>query len=256
MRTAKLFLILLVLPVVAFGGEIKSGGELVAAMHKKYNGKWYKTLTFVQKTTTYKPDGTTDVATWYEAMTVPGKLRIDFDPVEKGKGMIFADGKIYSFRDGKSAGGRDLVHPLMVLGFDVYGQPVDKTIEHLRSLGIDLSIIHQTKWQGREAYVVGAKQGEMNAPQFWIDKKNLYFVRLIQLTGKEKKNVSETQFNKYEKIGGGWVSPEVVFLTDGKRTMLEEYSDMQVNVQLDNELWNPEKWMSVDKTYFKLARKL
>lgn len=234
-----------------FAADIKSGDELIAAMFKKYDGKWYKTLTFVQKTITHKPDGTSTSETWYEAMTVPGKLRIDFADSKTGDGILFADGKIYSWRDGKATPGRPLVHPLMVLGFDVYGQPVATTVGQVKGLGIDLSSIHEEKWMGEDVYVVGAKQGDLNAPQFWVTKKNLLFVRLIQLAGREKKSVQETQFNKYVKAKGGWVSAEVKFFTDGKLTTTEEYSDIQAGMALNADLWNPEKWMTVDKTYYK-----
>ncbi len=243
----------LLLFVVAFANaaDIKNGNDLISAMHKKYNQKWYKTLTFVQKTTTYKPDGSTSVETWYEAMQIPGKLRIDITPLEKGNGVIFADGKITSFRDGKNLGGREFVHPLLALGFDVYGQPVEKTIEQISSLGIDLSVIHKNKWQGRDVYVVGAKAGDEKTPQFWIDKKNLYFVRLIEVKGKDK-NIHEVQFNKYAKLKGGWISPEVVFFVDGKKTMLEEYSDMQADITLSELLWDTNAWMTAPKDYFKI----
>src|SRR4051812_26001182 len=90
----------------------KTGEDVLAAMHKKYDGKWYSTLTFEQATTNYKPDGTTTVTTWYEALSAPGKLRIDITPLEKRDGVIFANNKIYQFRDGKLAGSRDFVHPL------------------------------------------------------------------------------------------------------------------------------------------------
>ena len=94
MKTLKLlfFLALLAIPTVA--GDLKTGPDVIAAMYKKYAGKWYKTLTFVQATITHKPDGTDSVETWYEAMEVPGRLRIDILPTEKGNGVIFADGKI------------------------------------------------------------------------------------------------------------------------------------------------------------------
>src|SRR5438128_2280755 len=62
-----MFTLLLVLTVPSMAADIKTGDDLVAAMYKKYEGKWYKTLTFEQKTTNYKPDGTTDVQKWYEA---------------------------------------------------------------------------------------------------------------------------------------------------------------------------------------------
>lgn len=252
MKNLKLILLLLFFAVMpVFAADVRSGEDVIAAMHKKYAGKWYKTLTFVQKTITHKPDGTTSAEIWYEAMSLPGKLRIDIDPLDKGNGMLFADGKIFSFRDGKAGPGRPLVHPLMVLGFDVYGQPVETTVAQVKGLGIDLSVVHSEKWQGKDVYVVGAKQGDVSTPQFWVDKKDLVFVRLIQAAGRDKKSVAETQFNKYVKAKGGWVAPEVLFFVDGKPTVTEEYTDIQADVALDAELWNPEKWLTVDRTYYK-----
>jgi outer membrane lipoprotein-sorting protein len=243
-------LVLTALPV--FASDIKSGSDLIAAMHKKYDGKWYKTLTFVQKTINYKADGTSESSIWYEALNAPGKLRIDFDPVDKGNGILFADGTLYSFKDGKLAGKRPFVHPLLVLGFDVYMQPVETTVAQLKGMNIDMSVVHQDQWQGKAVYVVGAKQGDLKVPQFWVDKKDLLFVRMIDLTGKDKKNIAETQFNKYVKVkGGGWVSAEVQFFMDGKPRTTEQYSDIQTGMKLDAELWDPEKWMAVDKSYFK-----
>ena len=252
MKIMNLLLILLTLAIPSFAVDYKTGEEVLGAMKKKYDGKWYKTLTFEQKTTNYKPDGTSEAHTWYEALTVPGRLRIDITPLEKGDGVIFADGKIYSFRDGKLAGSRDFVHPLLVLGFDVYGQPVETTAAQLKGLGIDLSVVHEEPWQNSTAVVVGAKQGDLTTPQFWIDKKNLVFTRLFQLAGKDKKNVQETQFNGYQKVkGGGWVSAEVQFFADGKRVTTEEYTDIQTGMPLQSDLWDPEKWLTADKTYYK-----
>jgi len=252
MKTAKLILILFVIAVPSVFAQYKSGDEVLAAMKKRYEGKWYKTLTFEQKTTNYKPDGTSEAHTWYEAFTMPGKLRIDITPLEKGDGVIFADGRIYPFRDGKLGNARDFVHPLLVLGFDVYGQPVEKTVEQLKGLGIDLLVVHEEPWQGNTAIVVGAKQGDLTTPQFWIDKKNLVFTRLFQTAGKDKKSIQETQFNAYQKAkGGGWVSAEVKFFVDGKIATMEEYTNIQTNKNLSPDLWNPDKWMTVDKTYYK-----
>jgi outer membrane lipoprotein-sorting protein len=246
---------LLLLGVFAAGAaaaDFKTGDELIAAMHAKYAGKWYRTLTFKQITTEYKPDGTSEASTWYEVLSAPGKLRIDFDPVDKQNGILFADGKVYSYKDGKLAGSRPFVHPLLVLGFDVYMQPVETTIAQLKGMHMDMSIVHQEDWMGRKVYVVGARLGDLAAPQFWIDKNDLLFVRLIELGGKDKKSVHETQFNKYQKVkGGGWVSAEVQFFADGKKATTEEYSDIQTGMSLSDDLWNPEKWTLADRTYYK-----
>ena len=252
MKNLIFLLLFAVMTAPIWAADIRSGDELIAAMHKKYDGKWYKTLTFKQVTTTYKTDGTSEDAIWYEALTAPGQLRIDFDPVDKGNGILFTGGNLYSFKDGKLAGNRPFVHPLLVLGFDVYIQPVETTIAQIKGMGIDLSVVHQEKWQGNDVYVVGAKLGDLNTPQFWVTKKDLLFVRLLQLGGKDKKIVQETQFNKYVKVkGGGWVSAEVQFFDDGKRRMTEAYSEIQTGMKLDASLYDPEKWMTADRTYFK-----
>ena len=183
MKKLKLLFVLLIMAMPVLAADIKSGDELIAAMHKKYDGKWYKTLTFVQKTITYKADGTSSAETWHEALTAPGRLRIDMEPMDKGNGILFLDGTYYSFRDGKQTGKRPFVHPLLVLGFDVYMQPVETTISQIKGMGIDLSTVHEDQWQGNAVYVIGAKQGDLTTPQFWVSRKNLLFVRLIQLGG-------------------------------------------------------------------------
>ncbi|HEY8561065.1 MAG TPA: hypothetical protein VIL74_11890 [Pyrinomonadaceae bacterium] len=256
MRNLKTFILLLLLAVSpALAAKITNGEQLVAAMRQKYDGKWYKTLTFVQKSTTIKPDGSTSVETWYEAMSVPGKLRVDIAPVEAGKGVLFFDNTQHVFNNSKLERSQPLIHPLLVLGFDVYGQPADVTVKQLKDLGFDLSNLHEETWQGREVYVVGAKAGDLTTPQFWVDKKNLYFVRLFQKVGKDKNRVQETQFNKYQKVkGGGWVAPEVVFFIDGRKYFLEEYSDIQTDVKLDEKLFDPQKWAEADKTYYQIKK--
>lgn len=225
---------LLLLLTMTPGSSPANGEELIRAMHDKYAGSWYKTLTFTQKTT--KPDGS--VETWYEAMTVPGMLRIDIAPVDSGNVLLFRADSIYQFQHGAVAAAQPFVHPLMVLGFDVYADPFEVTIGKLKALGFDLATMHETTWQGRPVYVVGAAEGDTTVNQFWVDKDRLVFVRMLQKV--RNGAIVETQFNKYEKIGGGWVSPEVLFMRDGKVVSSEEYSDMQADVALPDGLFAPE----------------
>src|SRR5882672_4821857 len=95
-----LFLLILIAPA-AHAAKITTTADLVQAMQKKYAKSWYKTATFVQKTTNIDKDGNKKVETWYEALSVPGSLRIDFTPVKDGKGILFTARKIFSFKDGK-----------------------------------------------------------------------------------------------------------------------------------------------------------
>ena len=246
MRNVLLILcLILLIPPAAYAGKIKTTEKLVQAMQKKYAKSWYKTATFVQKTTEIEKDGTRKVSIWYEALSVPGSLRIDFTPVKDGNGILFTDNKIYIFKDGKVDTNRPFVHPLMILGFDIYRLSQADALEKLKGLKFDLSIFREDTWQGRPVYVVGAKQGDLHSAQFWIDKKNLYFVRMIRPAGKDGAQTQETQFNKYVKLGGGWMAPEVIFTVDGKTVTTEEYSDMRADVELDTKLFDPQHWTTV-----------
>jgi hypothetical protein len=133
----------------------KDGVEVITRMRERYLGKWYRTVTFVQKTTL--ADG--KVETWYEAAELPGKLRIDIAPLEGRNTLLFRNDTLYEFKEGKLTEAEPLIHPLMVLGFDVYAQPLDRTLGQLRELGFDLAKVHEAEWQGRPAYVVGAEAG-------------------------------------------------------------------------------------------------
>lgn len=241
MRRALLLLLLLATLAPGAAAKVKTTEDLLAAMQKKHARTWYRTLTFVQKSTTFKPDGTSESEIWYEALSAPGKLRVDIEPIKNGNGFMFADGKQYAFKNGKLVNTRERLNPLLVLGFDVYFQPIAESIRQFKQLNFDVSKLREDTWQGRPAYVVGAEAGDLRSPQFWIDKKNLYFVRLIEPAGKDQ--VQEIQFNKYVKAeGGGWISPEVVVLMDGKRVFLEEYSEIRTRVKLDDKLFDPQNW--------------
>ena len=217
----------------------KDGVEVISRMRERYLGKWYRTLTFVQKTTL--PDG--KVETWYEAAELPGKLRIDIAPLEGKNTILFRNDTLYDFKEGKLAETKPLIHPLMVLGFDVYAQPLDRTVKQLRELGFDLSKVHESEWQGRPAYVVGAAAGDSGARQFWIDQERLYFVRMVEPGKKNPDDRIETQFNKYVAMGQGWVETEVRFLVNGETKMLEEYTEPKAEVKLDPAIFDPTRWV-------------
>ena len=235
---------LLMLPTMPYA-KISNTNELIVAMQKKYGKSWYKTATFVQETTNIQADGTSKVEIWYEAMSVPGSLRIDFTPTSGGNGILFTDGKIFVFKNGKVDSTRAFNHPLLILGFDIYRLLASEVSTKLQALKFDLSQFREDTWQGRPVYVVGAKAGDLHTPQFWIDQENLYFVRMLGPAGKDGTQTQETQFNKYQKLGGGWIAPEVIFMIDGKVVTIEKYSEIRGDVKLDPRLFDPQFWTTV-----------
>lgn len=216
-----------------------NGEELIAQMYQRYHGKWYRTLTFTQKTTL--PDG--KIETWYEALQLPGKLRIDIAPLDSMNTILFREDSVYQFEHGVLKSSKPMVHPLMVLGFDVYEAPVAETVQKLKGLGFDLAKLYQTRWQGRSTYVVGAQRGDSLSPQFWIDVERLYFVRSLEPSKQHSGVINETRFEKYVPLGGGWVETEVHFVSNGKQRAKEEYSGLKANVELNPGIFDPQAWV-------------
>lgn len=211
-----------------------SGEELISRMHAEYAGKWYRALTFVQ--TTSRP-GRPD-ETWYEAAIIPGKLRIDVAPVDSGNTFMYVGDSIFVFRGGKRVQAAKDRNPLMTLGFDVYGQPPEVTAAQLKEQEFDLTKVRADRWQGRPVWVVGAADGDSTSNQFWVDRERLLFVRLIEQSRTQAGPARiDIEFNKYQRLSGGWIAPEVVMRRNGQEFMREVYADIRANPQLDPALF-------------------
>lgn len=235
--------------VAPSAGRITSADQLIAAMHDRYAGRWYANLTFVQKSTSLRPDGSTSrVETWYEAGAIPGLLRIDLGDPSRGNGVLYRGDSVYQFQEGRLVDRRKGRNPLMVLGFDVYGQPPDRTMAQLAAEGIDLRVLRTDSLYGRKVYVVGAGPRDSTTNQFWVDADRLLFVRLIQ-TDPERRATRDIRFERYVRHGGGWVAEEVKVFLRGALVFQEEYSDVRVNVPLDSALFVPERWSAATHWY-------
>jgi hypothetical protein len=226
-------------------GVPPTGQEIVRTMHDRYAGKWYRTLTFVQHNTAYLPGDSVQHSTWFERAAIPGSLRIDFRDgpgFPPGDGLLFSRDSQFVMQGDSVAQAVAFIHPLMVLGFDVYAQPVERTLERLRHVGFDLATVHEDTWQGRPAWVVGAKAGDLHTRQFWVDQVRLVFVRMLEPGQRDTATTSEIQFNDYRPTGGGWVSAQVLFLASGQRRWMEEYADIQTNGAIAADVFDVKLW--------------
>lgn len=218
----------------------KSVVDLVAAMRQFYDEKWYKNTTFTQIQTEFGKDGSRKARIQYLAMSAPGNLRVDFDPLAKHDGIVFMKDRMYRFQDGRINDQAPYIHPLLLLQFDVYFLPVEQSVEKLRSLQFNLSLLREDKWQGKTVYVVGAESAsDTRSPQFWIDKNRLYLVRMFLPTGKGSR---EVQLDQHQRLAGGWIASQVIFKVDGQTTATQSNSNIRANVSLSDDLFDPEKW--------------
>ena len=194
---------------------------------------------FTQKSTTYKPDGSSSAETWYEAALLPGKLRIDIGPPTNGNGYVLADGTVTIVKDNKIAGARQSINMLLVLGFDVYRQGPEVTAKVVKGEGYDLSKVREDTWQGHPAYVVGADKGDLRSKQFWVAKDTLLFVRELEPARDDPTKLDDIRFNDYRPLANAWVAARVEVYSDDKLVFSEDYTDIQANVKLTPAVFDP-----------------
>ena len=224
--------------------EIRDGETLLRAMHGRYQNNWYETLTFTQKSTTHNDDGTDKSEIWHEAMLLPGNLRIDIGPPADGNGMLVANGALTSFQNGKASDPHPFVHMLLVLGFDVFRQPTQATVDQIKGQGFDLTKLREDSWDGESVYVVGADKGDLKSKQFWVEKKRLLFVRMIAPDRRDAAKTADSRFADYRQLPVGWVAARVEFFVAGKNVFSEEYSEIQTNPKLDPAIFDRRQFNS------------
>jgi len=242
------FALLLLAPSAQAAQPVKTGEDVLGAMHDRYKSTWYKTVTFTQKSTTYKPDGTSSAETWYEAGDFPAKLRIDIGMPSENNGYLMVDGNISIFKKGELTKTDRYVNILLVLGFDAYMQDAATTATVVRAEGYDLSKLHEDTWDGKPCYVVGADKGDMKSKQFWIEKDSLLFVRVIEPGPKDPSQLSDIRFLDYRKLEKAWIAArvEVHSEVNGKDALVfsEDYTEIKVNVKLADAVFDPKQFTS------------
>lgn len=210
-------------------------GELVVrSAYHKYGGKWFKTALFVQRTVI---EGRTE--TWYEALQPPGLVRIDVAPAVTGRALLYRNDSLYEFgkRQLRSAGPG--VQPLFVLLHDLHSDPPEKTIGMLKRFGFDLHKTHQRTWDGERVIVVGALAGDTVSNQFWLEKKRMILVRLIERNGSDPRRPLDARVTGYERAGAGWLERSVRMYLGGQLSTVEDYTNVRVDVALEPGLFQP-----------------
>jgi hypothetical protein len=223
----------------------KTGAEVFQRMHDAYAGKWYRTLTFVQKTTQRRPNGTDTVSTWYESLRQVGgltQLRIDVGDPSAGNGVLYTADSSWRMRDGKlvsaSAGGNEFL-PLIE---GVYFNPVEQTIRELSSTKTDMSRVIEGSYQNRRVWIIGAAStADTTSPQIWIDAERNVAVRAI-LSPAANMPVLDIHLDGYVPIDGTWLASKIAMMRGGVPRQTEEYRDWKVNVDLPASLFAVATW--------------
>jgi hypothetical protein len=221
----------------------RDGTALPVRMHDRYAGKWFRTLTFVQRTVQRRPDGTAQVTTWYEAQSGP-RLRIDFGDPALGNGVLYTTDSLYVVRAGKVVRRQAEGNPFLPLVVSVYLEPLATTVQQLAPYKVDLSRIRLADWEGKPTYVVGAASpSDTTSPQFWVEKDRLIVTRfMLPLVPSPENRLQDVRLENNVAAGRGWLTTRIRMLDKGVPMQTEEYSDWRVDVPLAESLFQAERW--------------
>ncbi len=233
------------LPLMAQSGVPATGAAVLEGMRSAFGGRWYTTLTFVQKTTLRRPDGSDTVQTWYESLRhTPERgtvLRIDVAPLSAGNGSLSTWDSTYAVRGGTLAATRPTGNPFLPFIESVYLQPVERTVREVAPLKIDLAKVRADTWEGRRAWVVGAAAGDSVSPQFWVDVERQVVVRMVVESAPGRPPL-DIHLLGYVRVGEGWLATKIEMYTGGVKRQGEDYTDWKAGGSLAPELFEAWAW--------------
>jgi len=228
------------------GIAVTTSSGLIKAMHDRYDGKYLKTMSFLQNNTAYTTSGQEQKSQWYEHIEIPGKLRIAFLPATQRSGLVQVEDRVATFDNGIRVDFRPSINPLLLLTSDVYVAPVTAIMRGLDSLNVDGEIVRTDEWEGQPVYVVGAKAGDSTSNQMWVDRNHLRLVRFIQSSkAGERTMVSDIRIQNYKDIQGFEVPTEFLVLRNGRPVWREQYADVKVNEVFPTGTFDQAKWYDI-----------
>ena len=232
--------------VVFPAGKIASTTGLVGAMREKYDGKYFKTLTFLQNNTRYTTTGEEQKSQWFEHVEAPGKLRIAFLPAAQKSGLVQVGERVASFDNGMRIDFRPSVNPLLLLTVDAYSASASSVMRSLDSLGVNTQLVRTDEWEGRPVYVIGAKAGDTTSNQVWIDAEHLRLARFIQRVGRgERAMLNEIRVRSYRDVEGYQIPTDILTLRNGRPVWREQRTDIRINAELPANVFDQALWHEV-----------
>lgn len=235
------FLALFLLTACTQTLELNKGEDVVRAMYETYGGEWFKDFNIKQKVTYYQQDTVVHTEIWDEIISLPAKVRSIIGNTEDGNCEIYHDQAYHRFVGGKLANVIEGNHHLLSLGFDVYLQKPEKTLEDISGAGFDMSVVSDTLIDEREVLIVGALPGQEDVPQFWVDKERMLLVRISLNSGSG--SLYTVDLLEYVPFEEGWISTYLIFSRHGRVLMEENYLDFGVMKEI------PEHTFTTDTLY-------
>lgn len=226
--------------IYIFQPRIETGKDVIAKMKDSKDGELFELLSFHQKSQALKNDSVLSTQIWIEYYKQPGHLLIKYDSLDSEAGMIFRKDSMYRFSYGMLRGQTYRPHELLILGFDVYHQPIEKTMKQLKALNYNIDIVKDTAMMNLHGYLIG----DPDSKAFFIDKERWLFRKSYMITSGD---TVSTTFSNYEETVKGPLATHVTFYRNQRKVFQEIYYNITFPEELPDALFSPENFTATGK---------
>ncbi len=135
----------------------------------------------------------------------------------------------------------------------MYFYPLDEAIAKMKTYGFDINKFHESIWNGKGVYVIGADKDDEETNQAWFDKEHYSLVRMIKYENGRKE---DALLEDHVKLDGGYSETLVKFYMNDKLLQVEKYFDLEANKEINPEIFNTQNFIKADSTVNKQIRKI
>lgn len=216
----------------------KTGLDLLKLQHERHAGNWWKTLTFIQKTDFFDHDTLTKTETWFEAIAMPDRFRIDFGEANGPRAAIWRGDSLFVIKEKKLASVRADDNDLLFLLGGLYFVSLDSAATRLQKYGYDLTApARSASFKSRACLVIGDIKTGGN--EIWLDQKRLLPLRILTQT---KGTNDEIWLENQVRLAKGWTEGKVTFYSDGQKIQEEVYNEIRADQHLEEAIFDARRY--------------
>jgi outer membrane lipoprotein-sorting protein len=150
--------------------------------------------------------------------------------LSKGRAVTVIDGKVADESDNRYDRYKDIL----------LFKPRKMLQDKISLLGVDVTVSSLGRFQGKPAYVLGARYPDETAPQIWLDKDTFRPFRWIMTSKSEqnRENRLEVRYFEWQKVQNAWYPMRIEFFMAGVLVREIHVQNISVNSSFSEELFD------------------
>jgi outer membrane lipoprotein-sorting protein len=150
--------------------------------------------------------------------------------LSKGRAVTVIDGKVADESDNRYDRYKDIL----------LFKPREMLQEKISLLGVDVTVSSLGRFQGKPAYVFGARYPDETTPQIWLDKDTFRPFRWIMTSKPEqnRENRLEVRYFEWQKVQNAWYPMRIEFFMAGVLVREIHVQNISLNSSFSKELFD------------------